>query len=88
MTGLDLEALGDLRVAVTALVGRTTASIGEVLNYAPGTIVPLDAKAEAPVPLLVNGIAIATGDLVALEDGSLAIHINEILQFDNTRARA
>ena len=84
MSGLGLEALGDLRVAVTALVGRTTASIGEVLNYAPGTIVSLDTKAEAPVPLLVNGIAVASGDLVSLEDGGLAIEINEILQFDRS----
>ena len=85
MSSLGVEALGDLRVAVTALVGRTTASIGEVLNYAPGTVVPLDAKAEAPVPLLVNGIAVATGDLVSLEDGGLAVQINEILQFDKSR---
>jgi flagellar motor switch/type III secretory pathway protein FliN len=47
--------------------------------------VPLDAKAEAPVPLLVNGIAVATGDLVSLEDGGLAVQINEILQFDKSR---
>ena len=86
MSSLGVEALGDLRVAVTALVGRTTASIGEVLNYAPGTVVPLDAKAEAPVPLLVNGIAVATGDLVSLEDGGLAVQINEILQFDKSRS--
>jgi len=85
VSSLGVEALGDLRVAVTALVGRTTASIGEVLNYAPGTVVPLDAKAEAPVPLLVNGIAVATGDLVSLEDGGLAVPINEILQFDKSR---
>ena len=86
MSSLGVEALGNLRVAVTALVGRTTASIGEILNYAPGTVVPLDAKAEAPVPLLVNGIAVATGDLVSLEDGGLAIQINEILQFDKSRS--
>ena len=86
MSGLGLEALGDLRVAVTALVGRTTASIGEVLNYSPGTIVSLDTRAEAPVPLLVNGIAVASGDLVSLEDGGLAIQINEILQFDRSRS--
>ncbi|HEV2037478.1 MAG TPA: FliM/FliN family flagellar motor switch protein, partial [Candidatus Eremiobacteraceae bacterium] len=75
MTGLDLESLGDVRVAVTALVGRATATIGEVLHYAPGTIVALDARADAPMPLFVNGVAIASGDIVALEDGSLAIQI-------------
>lgn len=86
MSSLGVEALGELRVAVTALVGRATASIGEVLNYAPGTVVHLDTKAEAPVPLLVNGIAVATGDLVSLEDGGLAIEINEILRFDKSQS--
>jgi flagellar motor switch protein FliN len=79
MSRLDLQSLAEVRVAVTALVGRATASIEEVLGYAPGTIVALDARADAPVPLLVNGIAIASGDIVATEDGNLAIEIGEIL---------
>jgi len=77
--GISLDALGDVRVVVTALVGRTTASVGEVLNYAPGTIVPLDARTDAPVPLLVNGITIACGDLVAMDDGGLAVEIKQIV---------
>jgi flagellar motor switch protein FliN/FliY len=79
MSRLDMQSLAEVRVAVTALVGRATASIEEVLAYAPGTIVALDARADAPVPLLVNGIAVASGDIVATEDGSLAIEIGEIL---------
>jgi flagellar motor switch protein FliN/FliY len=75
---LELETLGDVRVAVTALLGRATASIADVLKFAPGTVVPLDVRADAPVPLLVNGVAIASGDLVATDDGSLAIEIDEI----------
>ena len=75
MTGLDLDALADVRVAVTVLVGRATASIGEVLGYSPGTVVSLDARADAPVLLFVNGIAIARGDLVTMEDGCLAVQI-------------
>jgi flagellar motor switch protein FliN len=74
-----MRSLGDVRVAVTALVGRATASIDEVLGYAPGTIVRLDARADAPVPLLVNGIAVASGDIVATDDGGLAIEISEIM---------
>ena len=80
---LGLEALGVVRVAVTALVGRASAALGDVLQYAPGKVVVLDAKADAPVRLLVNGILVAQGDLVATEDGDLAIHINEIVQPDD-----
>lgn len=85
MSRLSMEALGDIRVSVTALVGRATASIDEVLDYAPGTVVPLDARADAPVPLLVNGVAIASGDLVATDDGCLAIEINQIMLPDALR---
>jgi flagellar motor switch protein FliN len=81
-----MQSLGEVRVAVTALVGRATASIDEVLEYAPGTIVRLDARADAPVPLLVNGIAIASGDIVATDDGSLAIEIGEIMLPDEMRS--
>lgn len=80
-----MQSLGDVRVAVTALVGRATASIDEVLDYAPGTIVRLDARTDAPVPLLVNGIAVASGDIVATDDGSLAIEIGQILLPDEMR---
>ena len=76
---LELESLGDVRVAVTVVVGRATASIAEVLGYAPGTVVSLDARPDAPVMLFVNGIAIATGELVTMEDGGLAVQIIELV---------
>jgi flagellar motor switch protein FliN len=85
---IGLDALGDVQVVVKALVGRATVSVGEVLNYAPGTIVPLDARTDAPVPLLVNGITIACGDLVAMDDGGLAVEIKQIVQPDGRHPSA
>ena len=79
---MELEALGDVRVTLTVLVGRTTASIADVLAYAPGSIVTLDAAADAPVELFVNGISIASGDLVSLDDGSLAVQIKTLFRPD------
>lgn len=78
MNKISLETLGDVRVDVSALLGRASATIGDVLNYAPGTIVPLDTRSDASVPLLVNGVAVASGDVVVTDDGRLAIEINEI----------
>lgn len=80
MTDIDLDALGEVRVGLTVLVGRATASIGEVLSYVPGTVVPLDVQADAPVELFVNGIAIASGELVATQEGSLAVQITELVR--------
>ena len=80
MNALGLESLGDVQVAVTVLLGRARATIAELLAYAPGTIVPLDVRADAPVELFVNGVAIATGELVATDDGGLAVQIVELVQ--------
>lgn len=79
MTQLNMETLADVRVTVTVMLGRATAPIGEVLKYAAGTIVPLDVSADAPAPLLVNGVAIATGEIVSTDDGCLAIEIRDVL---------
>ncbi len=80
MPELDLETLAEVRVSLTVMLGRATALIGDVLRYAPGTVIPLEVAVDAPAPLLVNGVAIATGDIVATEDGCLAFEIRDLLE--------
>lgn len=75
--------IADIEVAITVLLGSARCTIGEVMDFAPGAIVPLSARANAPVHVLVNGTALAGGDIVELEDGSLAVEIAEI--FDRPR---
>jgi flagellar motor switch/type III secretory pathway protein FliN len=79
VNGLTLDTLADVRVTITVMLGRATAAIAEVLSYAPGTVVPLEISADAPAPLFVNGVAVATGDIVTTEDGYLAMQIRELL---------
>lgn len=74
----DIELLADVRVSLSAFLGHADASIREILAYRPGTVVPLHVAVDAPVPLLVNGIAIAQGEIVTLESGSLALEIVEV----------
>lgn len=80
MNGLDLESLGEVQVTVTVLLGRATASIGELLAFTPGSIIRLDTRGDAPVELFVNGVAIASGDLVTTDDGGLAVQIVDLVQ--------
>jgi len=75
---LTVDSLADVAVDVTAMLGPARATIGEVLAYTTGSIVALDARADAPVPLLVNGVTVATGDVVVTEDGMLAIEISAV----------
>ncbi|MBV8364954.1 MAG: FliM/FliN family flagellar motor switch protein [Candidatus Eremiobacteraeota bacterium] len=72
---LTLGALTDIEVSVNVVVGKARCRISEVLTFAEGVVVPLAASAQAPVELFVNGVAVASGEIVELEDGTLALEI-------------
>jgi flagellar motor switch protein FliN/FliY len=75
---LTITALNDVEVCVTVSIGNARVRVSDVLAFAEGTIVPLGANANAPVEMLVNGIAVAVGEIIELEDGMLAIEIGEV----------
>lgn len=79
---LGIDALGDIVVDVSVMLGEAKARISQILTYAPGSVIPLNCKADSPVRLLVNGTVIATGDIVETEQGTLAI---EICSVEGTR---
>ena len=61
-----LERLRDVPVELAVEIGRTRMTIAETLALAPGSIVTLDRLAGEPVDLLVNGRAIARGEVVVI----------------------
>jgi len=73
-----LDALGEVEVTVSARVGRASVPLANVFALATGSVVSLDATPDAPAALLVNGVPIATGDLVVTEDGVLAFEIRNV----------
>lgn len=75
---IGLDALGTVALDVRVILGSASVRVADVLGFAPGVVVPLDAAPDAPVALLVNGVAIAEGDLVVTEGGSLAVEIATI----------
>jgi flagellar motor switch protein FliN/FliY len=75
---IGLDALGTVALDVRVILGSASVRVADVLDFAPGVVVPLDAAPDAPVALLVNGVAIAEGDLVVTEGGSLAVEIATI----------
>jgi flagellar motor switch protein FliN len=75
---IGLDALGTVALDVRVILGSASVRVADVLGFAPGVVVALDAAPDAPVALLVNGVAIAEGDLVVTESGSLAVEIATI----------
>ena len=64
----NLNLLLDVGIPVSAEVGRAQMTLDEILSLAPGSIVPLDKRAEEPVDLRVNGKLVARGEVVLVDD--------------------
>jgi flagellar motor switch/type III secretory pathway protein FliN len=73
-----LDLLGDVVVSITAQLGNARIPLSGVLAFAPGAVIPLDCAADAPATLLVNGVAVAIGDIVVDEAGVLSIEISRL----------
>ena len=59
-------------------IGRTHMTVGETLELHVGSVVALERQAGEPVDLLVNGSAIARGEVV-VTDEQYGLRIIEIL---------
>ena len=65
---LDLDVLLDIPVTVSLEIGRTRATIRNLLSYTQGSVVELDRLAGEPLDVLVNGTLIAHGEVVVIND--------------------
>lgn len=64
----NLELLLDVEVPVAVEIGRAMVTLDAVVKLVPGSIVPLDKRAEEPVDLRVNGKLVARGEVVLVDD--------------------
>jgi flagellar motor switch protein FliN/FliY len=73
----NMNLLMDVPLEVTVELGRTSKSIKEILDFAPGTIIELNRLAGEPIDILVNGKFVAKGEVVVMEE-VFGIRITEI----------
>ena len=72
-----LDNLLDVSVKVTVELGRTALPIQEILKLEVGSVVELDRLIFEPVDLMVQGVRLARGEVVVVDD-RFAIRIKEI----------
>lgn len=75
----NIGLIMDVPLEVTVELGRTSKSIAEILDFAPGTIIELDRIAGEPIDVLVNGKFVARGEVVVIEE-SFGIRVTEIIK--------
>ena len=76
---LDLEAVFDVPVQVSAVLGRAHMDVGELLNLGPGTVLELDRKVGEAIDIYVNNRLVARGEVVLVED-KLGVTMTEVIK--------
>ena len=75
----NIGLIMDVPLEVTVELGRTSKSIQDILEFAPGTIIELDKIAGEPIDVLVNGKYVARGEVVVIEE-SFGVRVTEIIK--------
>lgn len=74
----NIGLIMDLPLQVTVELGRTQKLIRDILEFGSGSIIELDKLAGEPVDILVNGKAIAKGEVVVIDE-SFGVRITDII---------
>lgn len=77
----DLEAVFDVPVKVSAVLGRARMEVGELLRLGPGAVLELDRKVGEAIDIYVNDRLVARGEVVLVED-KLGVTMTEIIKSD------
>jgi flagellar motor switch protein FliN len=74
----DLSRLSDIPMELSVEIGRTHMTVGETLELTVGSVVTLEREAGQAVDLLVNGTAIARGEVIVVDE-QYGLRVTEIL---------
>src|ERR1700739_4970699 len=78
-----LEAVFDVPVQVSAVLGRSKMDVGELLKLGPGTVLELDRRVGEAIDIYVNNRLVARGEVVLVED-KLGVTMTEILKAERS----
>ena len=80
-SGADLEAVYDIPVQVSAVLGKSTMQVSQLLKLGRGAVVELDRKVGEAIDIYVNNRLVARGEVVVVED-RLGVTMTEIIKTD------
>lgn len=80
-TGKDLDAVYDIPVQLSAVLGRANMQVSQLLKLGRGAVVELDRKVGEAIDIYVNNRLVARGEVVVVEE-RLGITMTEIIKSD------
>jgi flagellar motor switch protein FliN/FliY len=78
-TAADLEAVFDVPVRISVVLGRTRIPVASLLKMDVGTVVELDRQVGEAVEIFVNERLVARGEIVLVEN-RLGVTMTEIVK--------
>lgn len=79
----DVTAIYDIPVQISAVLGRTTMQVSQLLKLGRGAVVELDRKVGEAIDIYVNNRLVARGEVVVVED-KLGITMTEIVKSERS----
>lgn len=80
-TAEELEAVYEIPVQVSAVLGRASMQVSQLLKLGRGAVVELDRKVGEPVDIFVNNRLVARGEVVVVDE-RLGVTMTEIIKSD------
>jgi len=77
----DLEAVYDIPVQVSAVLGKATMQVSQLLKLGRGAVVELDRKVGEAIDIYVNNRLVARGEVVVVDE-RLGVTMTEIIKTD------
>ena len=81
----DLETVFDVPVAISAVLGRSTMTVAQLLQLGHGSILELDRKVGEAIDIYVNNRLVARGEVVIVDE-RLGVTMTEIIKDGDTAA--
>ena len=79
----ELEAVYDIPVQISAVLGKASMQVSQLLKLGRGAVVELDRKVGEAIDIYVNNRLVARGEVVVVED-RLGVTMTEIIKMDRT----
>jgi flagellar motor switch protein FliN/FliY len=79
----ELEAVYEIPVQVSAVLGRATMQVSQLLKLGRGAVVELDRKVGEAIDIYVNNRLVARGEVVVVDD-RLGVTMTEIVKAERS----
>ena len=84
-TAADLAPVFEVPVNISAVLGRASLSVAQLLKLGPGAVLELDRKVGEAIDIYVNNRLVARGEVVIVDE-RLGVTMTEIIKDGDTSA--